>query len=91
MPCGKTNSNKSNAEKRQGRVSLAFHMPEQPLREKQQAENSLNARGIFWLTVRNGAIYDAPTRQRKKPKETYEHNEHQRNALQCCSSRWPCH
>jgi hypothetical protein len=27
MPCGKTNSNKSNAEKRQGRVSLAFHMP----------------------------------------------------------------
>jgi hypothetical protein len=51
-------------------------MPEQPFRDKQQAENSLNVRGIFWLTVRNGAIYDAPARQRKKPKETYEHNEH---------------
>ncbi|MBD9408037.1 hypothetical protein IB236_22110 [Acidovorax sp. ACV02] len=87
----KNNSNKSNADERKGRFIFAFHMPERPLREKQKAENSLNARGIFWLTVRNGAIYDAPTRQRKKPKETYEHNEHQRNALQCCSSRWPCH
>jgi hypothetical protein len=61
----KNNSNKSNTDKRQGRFSFAFHMPEQSLRDKQQAENSLKVRGIFWLTVRNGAIYDAPARQRK--------------------------
>ena len=44
---------------------LSHSTCQQPLRGKQQAENSLNARGIFWLTVRNGAIYDAPTRQKK--------------------------
>ena len=39
---------------------LSHSTCQQPLRGKQQAENSLNARGIFWLTVRNGAIWATP-------------------------------